>query len=475
MIESLTAQPTPDEAAREFGRLVRHHRTRIGLTQRELADFSTVSVRAIRNLEQGRATRPRQNTVELIAEGLRLGPKARAALESAAQLGRSGWPLKADYEERPPRPPGTAEPLIGRGPQSAALTAELAGGHERLAHVVGLSGVGKTRFALEVAARLHADADFPVLWAPRRAAHVEYVLDDGAEGLAPLVRRCANALFGAPAERDGRAELASLVGDGPALLVLDGADGRSPHPETVDRLLHDCPRLRLLIASPAPFGLPRERVFLLEPLPLPEPRDAADAAALERVPSAALLLHHVRRIRPGYTPAPDELGTLARICTLLDGLPSALRAAASWLLVYDLETLHACLADGPESLLGQLAAADGDCPLPAALAALPGRLRAPAGRLLSDLCDLDGDFGLADVMALTGGDLSDSGRMVRELMLSGAVRAVHGGGQARFAVLNVLRAALRPRAATAAGLPRQLPQIAAPRVSHGGHEHEHGH
>jgi hypothetical protein len=74
------------------------------------------------------------------------------------------------------------------------------------------------------------------------------------------------------------------------------------------------------------------------------------------------------------------------------------------------------------------------------------------------------------VMALTGTSLSDSGRMVRELLLLGAVRTLYGSGQARFAVLNLVRAALPAGSATASRLPEQLPQPALARVSHGGHD-----
>jgi transcriptional regulator with XRE-family HTH domain len=65
-----------------FGEMLRHFRTRLGMTQQELADFSTVSVRAIRDLESGRVSRPRKETVRLLAEALRLDGDSRSRLES---------------------------------------------------------------------------------------------------------------------------------------------------------------------------------------------------------------------------------------------------------------------------------------------------------------------------------------------------------------------------------------------------------
>ncbi|MFE3692241.1 multiprotein-bridging factor 1 family protein, partial [Streptomyces sp. NPDC059129] len=76
----------------QVGALIRAHRLRIGLTQRELADLSTISVRAIRDLEHGRATRPRTDTVRLMADALRLGPRARTALEEGGRARPRGGP-----------------------------------------------------------------------------------------------------------------------------------------------------------------------------------------------------------------------------------------------------------------------------------------------------------------------------------------------------------------------------------------------
>ncbi|MER6668286.1 helix-turn-helix transcriptional regulator [Amycolatopsis japonica] len=74
-----------DEGPARFGRLLRSHRNSLGATQRLLAARSTVSVRAIRDLEHGRVDRPRRDTVRLIAAGLGLSGQARADFERAAE------------------------------------------------------------------------------------------------------------------------------------------------------------------------------------------------------------------------------------------------------------------------------------------------------------------------------------------------------------------------------------------------------
>jgi transcriptional regulator with XRE-family HTH domain len=61
-----------DETADIFGRLLRWHRRRAGLTQKELGGLSGVSPRTIWDLERGRTRRPRCGTVDALARALAL-------------------------------------------------------------------------------------------------------------------------------------------------------------------------------------------------------------------------------------------------------------------------------------------------------------------------------------------------------------------------------------------------------------------
>lgn len=104
------AAPAPDtttpadEGPARFGRLLRSHRTSLGATQRLLAARSTVSVRAIRDLEHGRVDRPRRDTVRLIAAGLGLSGQARADFERAAERSATADGTSAPVAHRLFRP-----------------------------------------------------------------------------------------------------------------------------------------------------------------------------------------------------------------------------------------------------------------------------------------------------------------------------------------------------------------------------------
>src|SRR5690349_15356198 len=86
-----------------FGELVKRHREAAGLTQEELAERATLSVRGLRYLEQG-VRHPYRDTVCRLAAALPLSPDDRRALQAAAQ-----------QDTRQPSPGG------GRRPQTVRL------------------------------------------------------------------------------------------------------------------------------------------------------------------------------------------------------------------------------------------------------------------------------------------------------------------------------------------------------------------
>lgn len=462
------AVPLAQEATR-LGVLIRAHRLRIGLTQRELADLSTISVRAIRDLEQGKARRPRPDTLRLMADALRLGPRARASLEAAVQRGRAtgaGW-------EQPPAPPTALHPMVGREAELAGLERELSSGAERLVHLVGLAGVGKTRLALAVAERLHA-AGMPVLWhafpgaaadhlgcadgepAARVAAAVTELLApvDGERHPGSGPGAVTAAAAGSPGAVDA---LAELLGDQSVLLVLDGVPAGAARCDRLTGLLRACPGLRLLVTSDQPWEVPGERIFLLAPLEVPA-AGAVDTSA----PAVRVFLDHVRRVRPEFAPTAADAERAVWVCRWLDGHPGALAAAASWLVVCDLPALCDSLREDPVALLDHLGGRPGADGFRGVLHHRLGRLSPAARDLLEALCGRAGEeFELAGITALTGGGLAESGRLLRELLISGAVRAAHEGGSSRFRVLGLVRAACRSECLSGVPEPRTAAATAA--------------
>lgn len=419
-----------------LGELIRTHRVRIGLTQRELADFSTISVRAIRDLERGATLTPRRETIRLIADALRLDGSARGALLEAAGPGPTLTPAAGGASQAvtgfwPP----TGE-LVGRDRPCELLRRALGPGGERLVGVTGMPGVGKTRLVMQVAAQAQHDGML-VLWhSLSRAGSAEW--DVPPSSLNRLLTAAVNDLFSttAPAARADVHRvhrLTGLVGVLPTLLVLDGVE-RPPAETTLVRLLRECPGLRVVYTSVRPLRMAGERLLPLAPL-TPPAIEVERNEALVRQSSAVQLLLGWAGDGLAVDDA-DDAAAVAQICRRLDGLPLALRLAAPLLGLYGPQTLLRCLDD---DLLGTLLAHHD----PRRGVSLQRRLRG----LLDDLgprerevlglmrCG-DGSSTVEDVAAAGGLGLTSCAHSIDELLGRGLVRRE---GPGRFRVLSVVR------------------------------------
>lgn len=133
-----------------FGRCLLRHRKAAGLSQAKLAAASGMSVRALRDLENGRAAAPQQRSAELLASALGLTGGERLSFEVLAKEGRRRSD-RADSRTHLHTLPAVSHP-VGREPELRRLSGEAeAGGVVVLA---GPPGVGKTTLAVTAARRL---------------------------------------------------------------------------------------------------------------------------------------------------------------------------------------------------------------------------------------------------------------------------------------------------------------------------------
>jgi transcriptional regulator with XRE-family HTH domain/tetratricopeptide (TPR) repeat protein len=161
-----------------FAETLRRLRLAAGLTQEELAEKAQLSARAVSDLERGERTRPRKETVKLLADALNLSAHDRGLLTAAATqyrltlvdrlLAGAGHPgvvplgdAKADERTVPAlasapvvavaSAPASVSSLVGRRDALAAIQAvwsETASASEPHAVLImGESGIGKSRLA----------------------------------------------------------------------------------------------------------------------------------------------------------------------------------------------------------------------------------------------------------------------------------------------------------------------------------------
>ncbi|MFF7352818.1 helix-turn-helix domain-containing protein [Streptomyces filipinensis] len=430
--------------------LLQNARRRAGLTQTQLAGLATVSVRAIRDLEQGRVRNPRKETLRLLADAMRMSDARRVELELAADAHAAGRVLQSLYSAELAAPPTPLRPLTGRRAELEALTERLDNRHDRLLTLVGLAGVGKSRLAQEAATVLHTRDRMPVLWVPM--AHGP---DAGPEqGPQTPLAEWVRSLI-----RDGDRfeELTSVIGSKPTLIVLDGLDDSAPAVPVLLNLLRACERLKIIVTSRRVTRPPAGRLLPLGPLPAPAPHTAGSTLPGDSLvagrPAVELMLSYVSHMRPDLLPTDTVTTAVAHICHRLDGIPQALEAAASWLLLYSPDQLLEIARSTPLLLVDGVTTATSEpgATLSEQLGAALAELDARAAALLTTLAALPEPW-TVDAAARAGGrPLSETARDVHDLLLRGLIRQhpAEPGGPVGFTVLNLVRelmAARRPAA-----------------------------
>lgn len=433
-----TAEPPDRRAAgseaedESFPELLRSLRERSGLTQRALADLSTISPRAIRDLESGRAN-ARTRTIQLLADGLRLHGLMRELFIRAGINNRRATGSDTEFGPTVPTP---VNALLGRHAEVRAMVEALESGRRRMISISGLPGVGKTRVATEIAVRLSARRGWPVVWIDPDAR----IGDGRGATLGPLTRMMRSLLG------SGTPDLSpawQLVGQHEVLLVLDGvADGAVP--VGVEELLAYCPGLRVVSTSRTPWHVPGVQAAVLSPLPTPGPEWDAGASldALAGVPSVRLLLDRLAEVRPDFVLGAAEADAAVAICRRLDGLPLALEMVAGRFSVLSLRQLVSV----PVSALLDLVVPDRWGRARDTIGGLIGssveRLDDEHRAMLWELAGLDGGWTAAAAAAAVGRPLDEVVDVLSVLIGYGLVRASYGEPATDLHVPNLVRALL---------------------------------
>ena len=209
--------------------------------------------------------------------------------------------------------------FVGRRREIAQVRARLE--EARLVTLTGTGGAGKTRLAVEVAAR--SRRLFPAgAW----LADMSLVADES--GVAQAVVNALGILDRSPIPPAEK--VVAHFGADQALLVLDNCehvgDGCAAF---ADYLLSRTAELRILATSRRPLGLPGEHLFEVPPLSAPAPDGLANAAALGRYDAVELLIDRTSALRPEFKITEENGASVARVVAQLDGLPLAIELAAS--------------------------------------------------------------------------------------------------------------------------------------------------
>jgi predicted ATPase/class 3 adenylate cyclase len=209
------------------------------------------------------------------------------------QLGDGRFPpLRTLNNSNLPLP---ATPLLGRKKELADALRLVRVDGARLVTVTGPGGIGKTRFALEIAHELVEEF-----------SHGVWFVDLSALRDVALVVPTIASTLGA------KGELADHVADKRLLLVLDNFEQVVEAANELAELLRGCPNARLLVTSRQSLRIAEEHAYSLRPLP--------------ESPAVELFRARATATDPAFD---GDWGTLTAIVERLDRLPLAIELAAA--------------------------------------------------------------------------------------------------------------------------------------------------
>lgn len=302
-----------------FGALLREFRLAANLSQESLAERAAMSADGISALERGVNRAPQRETLGLLVEALQLEPQQRADIEAAAR--RPSRPRRS--EPRGPKKhnlPRLVTPLVGRERDLAEVGQLIASAH--VLTLTGAGGVGKTRLAVQLGYEAREGCEEGVWF-------VDLAAVSASSDVAPAI---ANA-FGIRERADQPLldTVANALLRKKVLLLLDNCEHvAGAAAAAVDKILTECPDVRILATSRQPLGVPGERTYRL--------------ASLSLEASVAFFCENAQRADPSFS-LNGDLAVVERICHRLDGIPLAIELAAVRVRLLSLSQIEALLSE----------------------------------------------------------------------------------------------------------------------------------
>ena len=207
--------------------------------------------------------------------------------------------------------------FIGRQQEIGELVALL--GDRRLVTLTGPGGAGKTRLALEVAARVVLDHPDGI-----RLVELAALVDHDVFVDEVAQRFGATPVADVPIART----IADAIKAGHMLLILDNCEHLvEPVARLTSELLLACPNLRVIATSRERLAIAGEVIYRVPSLSVPPAGTDVDRSL--DFDAIRLFVERAQLADPGFELAATNSDAVASICRRLDGIPLALELAAA--------------------------------------------------------------------------------------------------------------------------------------------------
>ncbi|GJM41084.1 MAG: transcriptional activator [Ardenticatenaceae bacterium] len=225
------------------------------------------------------------------------------------------------HHNLPPQPTR----FVGRTEELTTIQQYLLNSECRLLTVVGTGGMGKTRLALQAAARAHQQGLF--------LHGVFFVPLAGVDSITLLAAAVANGIgLKFTGGQEPSTQLFNHLRDQEILLVLDNFEHLLEESTWLVQLLHQAPGVKLLVTSRETLNVQWERCLPIAGLHVPPA--AAQPEQIAAFSAAQLFISRARAVEPAWELTAVNEPCLKRICQLVDGMPLALELAAATIRHY---------------------------------------------------------------------------------------------------------------------------------------------
>ena len=236
--------------------------------------------------------------------------------------------------------------FVGREKEIAVAQELLLRQNVRLVTVTGPGGIGKTRFAVQVASSLVEHFPGGTHFVP-----LSSLSDPGL--IASMIVQALGIR-----ETGGQSPLEILRENlqdslrSPMLLLVDNFEHLVQAAPILAELLAMGTNLKILVTSRAALHVYGEHEFPVPPLALPDSRTIPTVEVLSQSPAVALFVQRAVAVKPDFVLSPENAIAVTEICARLDGLPLAIELAAARIKVLSPSSMQARLASRLQLLTG---------------------------------------------------------------------------------------------------------------------------